>query len=115
MKWLGRRYRWLVILGTIVALIVSVAAAGIRSDLIWWPASGAAIERYDLEFSSAELSTRLVVLFGSAGAGILGAALAIIAAARAGFGRSSVPVATVGALLVALHLLLLLMHLALTS
>ncbi|MBD3291390.1 MAG: hypothetical protein GF393_00590 [Armatimonadia bacterium] len=115
MKWLGERHKWVVILGTVVALAVSVAVAGMPSGLVWWPATGAAVERYDLQFSTAELSARYVVVLGSAGAGIFGAALAIIAATRTGFGRASVPVAFVAALLAVLHLLLPLMHLAITS
>jgi len=115
MKWLGERHKWVVILGTVVALAVSVAVAGMPTELSWWPATGAVVERYDLQFSAAELAARHVVLLGSAAAGVLGAALAIIAATRAGFGRARVPVAFVGALLVALHLLLPLIHLAITS
>ncbi|MFO8081168.1 MAG: hypothetical protein R6V07_12820 [Armatimonadota bacterium] len=115
MKWLGRKHKWLLVLATAIALITSGALLLPTDSLIWWPATGGAIERYDLLFSTAELTARHVALFGSAAAGILGATLAIIAATRAGFGKASAPVTFVGALLVALHLLLPLTHLAITS
>ncbi|MGI5817640.1 MAG: hypothetical protein ACOX9R_06025 [Armatimonadota bacterium] len=116
MKWLGRRHRWLVILGTVVALVTSGALLLMPAESeIWWPATGGAVEQYDLQFSNGEMTARYTVLFGSAAAGLLGGVLAIVAAMRAGFGAARLPAAFIGAILIALHLLALLAHLAITS
>ena len=116
MKWLGRRHRWLVILATVVALVTSSALLLMPAESeIWWPATGGAVEQYDLQFANDEMKARYTVLFGSAAAGLLGGVLTIVAATRTVFGVARLPVAFIGATLIALHLLAPLVHLAITS